>query len=202
MKHLNVLYLHHVGEEDVFAIFPDEIEHRSFTPAEITVVCYAHIGQHSAASFGYIAECLPADDSAYADLHAELSCIYETGNGAVQLEVLNTSSFHFSHGCSLSLEENAVGSTWGYPFSADTPAELDMMFEMRDCGGQGDQTEAVTELVDRYQITANVENSRDFLRGFGAWDDDDLSDHRENILRLTWLAGCGLRESGTFYMDC
>jgi hypothetical protein len=32
------------------------------------------------------------------------------------------------------------------------------------------------------------------LREYGAWDDEQLKDHDENIQRLVWIAGCDIDE--------
>lgn len=34
------------------------------------------------------------------------------------------------------------------------------------------------------------------LKEYGAWDAAELSDHRANLARLVWLAGCDIRERG------
>jgi hypothetical protein len=34
------------------------------------------------------------------------------------------------------------------------------------------------------------------LKGYGAWDDEELADHDENVLRLLWIAA---GEIGQFY---
>ena len=53
---------------------------------------------------------------------------------------------------------------------------------------------------ERFNITAGVEDAKDFLRGYGAWDDDQLADHGDNIDRLIWIAGGDIVEQGDFYM--
>ena len=35
------------------------------------------------------------------------------------------------------------------------------------------------------------------LREYGAWDDDELSDHDQNLTRLLWVACCDITESNT-----
>jgi len=32
------------------------------------------------------------------------------------------------------------------------------------------------------------------LHPYGAWDDDELKDHEQNLLRITWIAACGISE--------
>ena len=193
---LNVQYLLDTEDGSPFAFFP-EIEAGS---GMLTV--YAHMGQHSGASPEYIEECETASAAEYSDLHREVSRIYETGDDAVSLSILNESGFHFSMGAALSLTEDCINSTWARPFSADMESDPCMMEDIRDCGAQGDASAAVTYVRDHYGITASPEDAQDYLRGFGAWDDDELADHDANIDRLIWLAGSDLREHGEFYMGC
>lgn len=39
------------------------------------------------------------------------------------------------------------------------------------------------------------------LASYGAWDDEQLADHDENLRRLVWLTGCDLRETGEAYFS-
>ena len=39
------------------------------------------------------------------------------------------------------------------------------------------------------------ETVREELRGYGAWDDEELADHAQNLQRLLWLAACDIAES-------
>lgn len=54
------------GITDVFAVFPEIIEKPGY------YACYSHVGQHSTASFEYVAEAEPATPEQYADLKKEL----------------------------------------------------------------------------------------------------------------------------------
>lgn len=56
----------------VLAVFPNE-KYSNANP--FTVMCYSHVGQHSAASPEYIKLCAPATPEQYADLKAELESI-------------------------------------------------------------------------------------------------------------------------------
>ena len=55
--------------------------------------------------------------------------------------------------------------------------------------------DAVDYVIDTYAITGDVDTCRKYLHGYGAWDDDELSDHEQNLKRLVWLAGGNLREA-------
>ena len=134
METVNVYYVRDFNG-DVTAIFPDMIEKFELNPGERLVTCYAHVGQHGVASLGYVNEREAASETEYADLHAELSQIYETGDDAVHLEIINAAGFHFSNGASLSLVPNEIGNTWAYPFSADIEADPDMLECFRRVAG-------------------------------------------------------------------
>ena len=62
------------GDDQVTAYFPTIFydEHRNNN-----VVCYAHYGQHGEATPGYLEECRQATPAEYAELHAELTGIYD-----------------------------------------------------------------------------------------------------------------------------
>lgn len=40
----------------------------------------------------------------------------------------------------------------------------------------------------------DADDLADELRGYGAWDDDALSDHDENRRRVLWIAACDVAE--------
>ena len=78
----------------------------------------------------------------------------------------------------------------------------DLLDALYDCGTPGqDATEAVQFVLDHWQITGDQDQCAAYLRGYGAWDDSELSDHAENLRRLVWLAGCGLREEPVIYFS-
>ena len=57
---------------EVTAVFPSLVEGKDL------VVCYAHIGQHSACCREWYGDTRPATPTEYADLHQELIAIYTT----------------------------------------------------------------------------------------------------------------------------
>ena len=61
-------------DHDVIAVFPDAPGRAS--DLDGTRLCYAHAGQHHAATLDYIRDARPATPSEYADLHRELTAIY------------------------------------------------------------------------------------------------------------------------------
>lgn len=81
----------------------------------------------------------------------------------------------------------------------DLPEQL--AADLRDCGATGDASEAVDYVISAYTVTGDPDDCRAYLAGCGAWEDDDLTDHDENLRRLVWLAGCDLREQGEIYFS-
>jgi hypothetical protein len=78
----------------------------------------------------------------------------------------------------------------------------DLLDALVDCGAPGqDASEAVAYVLKHYTVTGDKTNCADYLKGFGAWDDEELADHEENLRRLVWLTGCGLREDSEVYFS-
>lgn len=61
---------------------------------------------------------------------------------------------------------------------------------IRDCSGQGRVDEAVDYWVRKLGFEAPAWKLRRYLRGFGAWEPDELCDHQQNLRRLLWT-WCG-----------
>lgn len=70
-----------------------------------------------------------------------------------------------------------------------------------DCAAPGDASESVAFVRSQFAISGDKSACRAFLRGYGAWNDDELSEHEKNLNRLVWLAGCDLSEQGEIYFD-
>lgn len=77
---LPVIFKKHyeAGKWEVTAFFP------TLPATNDTMTCYAHIGQHSGASFGYFHAGKKASEAEYSDLLRELRGIYERGPLAEQ----------------------------------------------------------------------------------------------------------------------
>lgn len=88
------------------------------------------------------------------------------------------------------------GNTFVIHESELDPGLLDMLVI---CGGSGEQSDNVDAVMDAYQITGEFIDCANYLRQYGAWDDNELNDHAENLKRLTWLAGCDLNENGEIH---
>ena len=41
----------------------------------------------------------------------------------------------------------------------------------------------------------NPDDIKKELDELGAWNDEELSDHEQNLIRLVWIAGCDIAES-------
>lgn len=82
--------------------------------------------------------------------------------------------------------------------------ELDsaLMDDLRDCTTPGqDATESVQYVIQNYSIEYDAADIRGHLYDLGAWDDDELEDEQENLVRLVWVMAGGIVENGSFYLD-
>lgn len=82
-------------------------------------------------------------------------------------------------------------------------AEIDpaLLSDLLYCAGSGDAEPAVRMLMDTWTVEGNPADCRDMLRPYGAWEDDELDDHDENLRRLVWLTGCALAEGEPAYFS-
>lgn len=70
-----------------------------------------------------------------------------------------------------------------------------------DCGRSGPADGAVEHVMAEFAITGDEDDCRNYLKGYGAWDDAELADHHKNLERLVWLTGCSLHEQGGVYFS-
>mgnify|MGYP001434852224 FL=1 len=56
-----------------------------------------------------------------------------------------------------------------------------------DCSGSGDRYDNVKRWVERLNFDGPVDQFKEYLDGFGCWDDEELKDHYENRCRVLWL---------------
>lgn len=61
---------------------------------------------------------------------------------------------------------------------------------------------AVAEIKEAYNVVVNKDGLKKYLKRFGAWNTEELSDHSNNIDRLIWIATLECKENDTnvFYM--
>jgi hypothetical protein len=72
---------------------------------------------------------------------------------------------------------------------------------LKACGTPGqDNSEAVEYVRANWEVTADPEQAKAYLRPFGAWDEEELANHQQNLDRLVWIIGCELRESDEAYL--
>ena len=67
--------------------------------------------------------------------------------------------------------------------------------------GSGDATSQCEYILSQYDIDCDPEQARAYLLPYGAWGEDELQDHSENMLKLVWLIGCDLGEHGAAYLS-
>lgn len=77
----------------------------------------------------------------------------------------------------------------------------DFLNDLMKCGGSGEKTPQVEHILNTYKIDGDPEDVKNYLTGYGAWDDSELEDHRENLKRLVWLTGAALSEEGEAYFS-
>lgn len=64
----------------------------------------------------------------------------------------------------------------------DFPAEA-----IADCTGPGPADDAVAFWVDECRFHPDPEATRECLREYGAWDEEELADNEANRRRIFWL---------------
>jgi hypothetical protein len=77
----------------------------------------------------------------------------------------------------------------------------ELLNDLLDCANPGPADDAIDYVRNKYKITGNTVDCKNYLKGCGAWDDDELSDHNLNLDRLVWLTGCDLKEKNEAYFS-
>jgi hypothetical protein len=65
------------------------------------------------------------------------------------------------------------------------------------CSHPGQCTREVYEVTEQLNLDIDPEALREELREYGAWSDEELADHEENLRRIVWLAAGNIREELT-----
>lgn len=91
-----------------------------------------------------------------------------------------------------------AGADWTLEADEVAPG---LLSDLEDCGASGDVSEAVAYVRRCYVVTGDPADCAAYLRGYGAWEDDELADHDTNLDRLVWLAGCSLHEGEAAYFS-
>lgn len=63
----------------------------------------------------------------------------------------------------------------------------------------GPADNAVSELREVYDVECSLDDSKEYLKTYGAWSDEELSDLDSNIDRLIWIACLDCQEQKTNY---
>lgn len=77
----------------------------------------------------------------------------------------------------------------------------DLYADLLACACPGDAETAVNHVLNSYQITGTPADCVAYLLGYGAWELEELTDHRANLQRLVWLTGGDLAERGEVYFS-
>lgn len=83
---------------------------------------------------------------------------------------------------------------FNYIGSIELPIEI---IEM--CPLQGSADNAISEMRKLPEVIAELsaidaEQLRNELREYGAWNDDELANHSDNLDRILWIACCDINE--------
>lgn len=78
----------------------------------------------------------------------------------------------------------------------DFPEELRAF--INDCSHQGSCDDDCQYWKDYFEM--NEADAVKYLKSFGNWDDEELQDHDDNMMRIVWIMACDLRENGEAYL--
>lgn len=70
---------------------------------------------------------------------------------------------------------------------------------LTDCGRPGPADLAVRFVRKNFGVSGDPIDCQRMLRGYGAWENNELHDHETNLDRLVWLTGCSLAEGEPAY---
>jgi hypothetical protein len=73
----------------------------------------------------------------------------------------------------------------------DFPKELRAFIV--ECSAQGSVDDACDYWKDEFEMNEN--DAKKHLKTFGAWEDEELEDHDDNMMRVVWLLACDLKEN-------
>lgn len=69
------------------------------------------------------------------------------------------------------------------------------------CSRPGAMDDRVRETIPNVEWLGSAEVVRRSLRGYGAWDSDELADDDANRARALWIAACDIAERPGDYAD-
>lgn len=65
---------------------------------------------------------------------------------------------------------------------------------IRECSSQGDVSSAVEYWAKRLSFDPPGGYTREYLKGYGAWEESELNDEGANVQRALWIICCNLRD--------
>jgi hypothetical protein len=66
---------------------------------------------------------------------------------------------------------------------------------LKACSAPGDASDAIEYVRANWEVQCEEEDARAYLRPLGAWEEDELQNHQQNLDRLVWLIGCDLADN-------
>tara|TARA_R100000781_G_scaffold45941_1_gene31104 strand:- start:1914 stop:2207 length:294 start_codon:yes stop_codon:yes gene_type:complete len=66
---------------------------------------------------------------------------------------------------------------------------------INDCSHSGQGIDNVQYWVKKLDFDFNKDQGIDYLKAYGAWDDEQLLNHNDNKERVLWIACCDMSDS-------
>jgi hypothetical protein len=78
----------------------------------------------------------------------------------------------------------------------------DLLDALLDCATPGQAADdSVAYVLETFTVSGDVWDCVAYLKGYGAWNAEELANHDGNLERLVWLTGCALREGEPAYFS-
>ena len=68
-----------------------------------------------------------------------------------------------------------------------------------ECSAAGAVDEAVAYWIKELDFDVPEPQAARWLKEFGAWDEEELANHDDNVQRVLWLACCDIKENGEWF---
>ena len=66
--------------------------------------------------------------------------------------------------------------------------------QVKACSHQGECYEDVKATLPELNLNLDPDSVREELRGYGAWDETELSDNAANMIRIVWIAAGNIKK--------
>jgi hypothetical protein len=109
-------------------------------------------------------------------------------------------SIQYCAHCHVDLDNPVIGGRWFDKYGNVLRTIPEEAVSACTVGGQ-DASDPVAYWVETLNFDGPADAIRDYLREFGAWDDEQLSDWRENLHRLFWIFCGDLKEDPDTYLS-